>query len=196
MVLLSSLLLVGWGSLAQAGEFFRRLKHKDCNTEVVNLPAQHVVVETTRPRVIVQDTVRTDRLIAGAAPYVATIYTAAALPLVGMPMTTGASGLDYRRTGASAALDSLHELEHQAVEIAKMQAAHQLELQASQRVYDRVAALSASFAATPKASDADIRTELQKLTQRVDNLEKLVTIHNEAMKAKGWQNPAQSQHGP
>jgi hypothetical protein len=182
LVLLTFACLFGLGGPVRAGDFFRRLCHKDCNTEVVNLPAQQVVVETSRPRVIMQETVRTHQVGVAAAPFVATIYAPMAMPVasfgtVGLANVGGPTTLD-----TSTALSSLHNLEQQAVGIAKLRAAHEMELQAAQRVYERIGALSQGLGtSTTKATD--IAAELQKLTQRVDNLEKLVTIHDQALRA-------------
>src|SRR4051794_32682901 len=79
-------LLFGLTARTEAGDFFHRL-HGDCNascaSQTVQLPAQQIVVEAPRPRVVVQDSIRLSSV--AQPPVVASFF-------VPMPLQMGVVG--------------------------------------------------------------------------------------------------------
>jgi hypothetical protein len=178
-------LLLGLAADAHANWFFQHC-FNDCKPEVVELPGQKVVVETMRPHVVVHETQfreRPLRLQAVQAPFVATIFTPAALtvnPLVAAP---GASDL---RTFDDSLLRSAQELELSHLQYQTMRAMHEAQLQASKDVMTRLnAANSTNAGQTAKTADLEqVRVDIKALGDRIDTLEKVVSAHSEFMKQK------------
>jgi hypothetical protein len=187
-------LLTGPLAPATAGPFFRK-PCSDCATEVVKLPAQQIVVEATRPRVVVNET-RVEKVgvarvgavplmtapVVAAAPVVATIYTPAAVGVAPV-------GADVPVPERSAQLTHLHEAEHHALQAAKHRAALEVERQRLDATYKRLGAILGEAAEPCKPCDkktpSDIQAineELRKLNEKLTNLERLVHTHDNAFR--------------
>jgi hypothetical protein len=140
---------------------------------VIQLPAQQVVVETAQPHVIVQETklakhakaVRVD----AAAPFVATFFT----PVLPQPSTAPTSA-------DSASLSLAHQMEASLLQLEKVRAANAAEIEATQRVFDRISR-SLQTGAGPGATAATA-SQLQELNTRLDRLERLVLLHSDVLK--------------
>jgi hypothetical protein len=175
---------------ALPGEILGRLFHwhADCPADqtVVRVPAQEIRVETTRPRVVVNEVAAGPRLRHGAVmagypmplmyaqPYVATIYAPMALALPAPPNNGGA-------------LRAVHDLEAQALEVAKQRAAYQAEMATLNQVHKRIMANlgASSLAADPVPADTNqLKTAIDNLTKRVSDVERLLIIHDNAIKDK------------
>lgn len=162
------------------------LHHGDCDAKqsVVRLPAQEIRIETTQPRVIVNQGTGYSRMRGGylaqnnAAfmPMVQGPFVATVLPMTSM--TCGNSG------SGSAALDAIQAMQIHHLNFAKQQAALQKEVeitnQLAREAADRLAAtLKAS--SPPSADSASVANQLQCITNRLDSIEKLLKYHDNAI---------------
>src|SRR5437588_7524579 len=107
-VVLALAAVLGSGTTASAGGFFRdHCCESDCCThETVKLPAQKVIVENPRPRVLIEEAAPVERvervvrrsltaapaMTTMAVPMVATIFT----PMAALPVTTGTREVEVR----------------------------------------------------------------------------------------------------
>jgi hypothetical protein len=188
-------LLVGLVPRAGAWDLFHR-SHGDCNAQTVQIPAQQVVVETSRPRVVVQDT---RPLRVSAAPAMVASF------FVPMPMNLGAVGLasssNFEERASIpldfSALDAAHELERSQARVTAHLAIQEAQRQHIAGVMERVRASAA--AAIPPAAAArtstsstccdDLKTQLDNLNNRVERLELLVLTHDKAMRDPNVKRP-------
>jgi hypothetical protein len=186
------LLALGWR--ADAG-WFRKCIHGDCaQQDVVRLPAQEIRVETTRPRVIVHETAVRERVHGGRAvapvvpfmaapPVVATFYT----PVVPIPETRFQETRiqETRISEGSAAFRAAQDLELQAMEAAKLRAAQRAELFHTDRLYQRLASSLCGPGQEGGGSAADLanlKAAIDQLARRLENVERLVITHDNALK--------------
>jgi hypothetical protein len=165
LALLSGLLLWGLGARSSAGDLFG--KGADCNSQVVQLPAQQIVVETARPRVVVHETklAKGVRVAPDVAPFVATFYT----PV--LPSTTPQDG---------GSLMLAHQMEMSLMQLERARAANEAELAAAQRVFDRIAR-SLPPPSNGGRGDAATAAQVQELNARLERLERLVLLHGEVL---------------
>lgn len=188
------------GRLGANDGILRRIhRHGDCpaNQSVVRLPAQEIRIETTRPRVIVNEGVpgRTRGNFGGGhgfAPFAQGPVFATFLPVT--PQLTGGGGFGFSGSGAPSsahnAIRAMHELELQAGEVNRMRAAHKADMDHLDRIQQRVqAGLAATFptpngnGATSGSDVAQIKASIDALTKRVSDIEKLLIIHDNILQA-------------
>jgi hypothetical protein len=210
------MLSCGPASYTRAGDFFRKCApDSDCNTEVVKIPGHQIVVETARPQVVVNEarvakprkvvttTVQAPVMTAApmmAAPMVATIFTPMALPAVHAAPLTAAPCAE------KSALDAVHAMEANHLEIRKLQAARDLELQhanmALKRMSDSIQSSLSGTKLSANGDSSDIRTQLAAEVNRLNaaisgtndrstrleglikELQQLVIVHDEVIKKK------------
>ena len=171
---------------ANDGILARIHRHGDCDAKpsVVRLPAQEIRIETTKPRVIVNEFSAPPRGRAffpaahGFMPFASGPFVATFVPMT----TTG--GTPFGSPTSHSALRSLHEMEIHAGEVAKMRAAHKAEMEHLDRVHQRVfSGMASSFQASGSASDlAQLKKSVDDLANRVNNIEKLLIIHDNLLK--------------
>jgi hypothetical protein len=170
---LGCLVLLGLGPRAVAGDLFHKSCAPDCNAQVIQLPAQDVVVETTRPRVVVQETKPLKRARAVAiepTPFVATFF----MPVVPAPAPA------ERATPEATRLGLAHQMEVNLLHLETARRANEAELAATQKVFDRMSTYMKSSASP--AGDANVSSQIQDLCTRMERLERLVLLHSEALK--------------
>jgi len=192
-------LLVGLGARAEAGELFRKCFGdcgSSCGSQVIQLPSQQVVVETSRPRVVVEETrvekpLRVSRV--AATPVVGSFFMPMPLHLgvVGAPLAHSLvedSSASRTLNLDSASLRMAHELELNRLHLDKLQAAHELDLRHVRNVMERVSA-PRETALTPLKTTGtdscceDVKAQLKNLVTRVEKLEQLVSYHDKAIRA-------------
>lgn len=170
---------------ASGGLFSRHHGDCDAHTNTVKLPAQNIRIETSRPRVIVQD-VSGPRLrhqtFVPVAPFVQ------AQPIVATFLAPQGFTAEPRSVTGSSALSAAHALELQALEVAKARAAHLAEMTALERTHQRIMAnlnASANATASPVTSDlGKLTAEIEKLSQRISDIERLLIIHDNILKER------------
>jgi hypothetical protein len=136
----AGLALLGLGTRAEAGELFRKFSgHCDssCGSQTIQLPAQKVVVETARPRVVVEETRVRERLPrvarVEAPPTVASFFVPMPLQLgvVSQPFTQTIIEEERERPQTfsldSPGLRCTQELERRQLQMEKLQAIHEAE---------------------------------------------------------------------
>lgn len=185
------LLLAGAGFVVNAeasGGLFSR-HHADCETNhsVVRLPAQQIRVETSRPRVVVQESSHLRGRFAVGAPMIPFVPTG---PIVASFLVPPIH--QDVRSSASSVLRAAQDLEAQAFEVARLRAAHQAEINALDQVHQRISGsiqkLSTPMSVAPPsagASSAEINqliAEIEKLSKRISDIEKLLLIHDDQIK--------------
>lgn len=175
-------LIAGSRGEASGGLFSRHCHHDHCDAQqsTVRLPAQQIRIETAAPRVVVQET-RHHRHNFGVGvgvpfvpvvgqPIVATFFT----PQVQAPVSSG-----------SPALKAAHDLEMQALEVARLRAAHQAEVAAINDVHGRIMQSMSRTVQGSQTTTTDLSkltAEIEKLTNRVSDIEKLLIIHDNLLK--------------
>jgi hypothetical protein len=159
------------GGTASAGDFLHSL---GCGTpaQVIQLPAQNIVVETSRPRVHLEDTTPTvgkhGKRARFDTPFVATILA---------PVGPAPSGADR----APDSLSLAHQVEYNLMLLHRAQAAQEAERQATQRALDRVST-ALRDTAPAGGGDPSLAAQIKNLNDRLDRLEKLVKIQGAVLK--------------
>ena len=104
----------------------------------------------------------------------------------GSNLVVGGPLQDYGGSSKSNALTALHEMEHLQMEMLKQKAIHDAEAQAITRAQQRMQAM---FSANVTASGSGTSSELSQLIadmkvleKRVTDIEKLIIIHDNAIK--------------
>jgi hypothetical protein len=165
---------------------------KDCASQdtTVRLPAQEIRIETTRPRVIVNEgpALGRSRSFAVGVPMG---YGAPFMPMMsGQPFVASiyvpaTSGFGSGPTASSSTLRALHELENQTLEVARQKAILKAETDHINMVHKRI---TSALSATLQSSDGGTAdtTQLQKsiddLSKRISDVERLLLIHDNAIK--------------
>lgn len=166
----------------------RHLHHGDADqSTTVRLPAQNIRIETTSPRVFVNQSAGHHRargfvsagpafLPVSNAPFVATF----------LPMTVNPGGA--QNLASSNALDAVHALERQHLEVARQKAALAAEMnlldRTAQRVHSNITASgSASFTGQSTSSD-DVRKAIEDLSKRISDVERLLIVHDNILKSQ------------
>jgi hypothetical protein len=160
---------------ASAGEF---LHHPLLNcgnpAQVVQLPAQNIVVETTRPRIVLQDTApvgKHGKVARVETPFVATILA----PVAPMPPADA-------RAADPTNLALAHQVEYSLMLLHRAQAAQEAERQATQRALDRVSQALRDTGVSPGGDPSSLAAQVKNLNERMDRLEKLVKIQSEVLR--------------
>jgi hypothetical protein len=168
--------------------FFKRGHHDGCEKQTIRLPAQRVEVETTAPRITVHETTRVSR---GFAPVIGTIYMPLAMPLAGVGFGRGTDPTcedDYD------ALRTAHLAERATLRHEQARSALRAEVEAKQRVLERMGPLSASRSpCLPPDLDSRLREvseQIGKLTERVLAVERLTLTHDNYIREQLQRNPA------
>lgn len=165
-------------------------RHGDCDVKqsVVRLPAQEIRIETSQPRVIVNQGAGYSRMRGGyfagsnAAymPVVQGPFFATVLPMQGMTLNGAAPA-----PVGSPMLDAIHAMENQHLQFAKSAAGMQKEIeltnQAAQRVSERLAA-TVKGANSGSADPTSVQSQLDTMSKRLDAIERLLIIHDNALK--------------
>lgn len=196
LMLTLPLLLTGTRVEADGPLLSKLHHHGDCKVEssVVRLPAQEIRVETSAPRIVVNEGLRSSARVRGFFP---------AQPVVGVPMVAAPivghfmpvqlhSGVSFGHTtqvsAGSSALEAVHALERQHLEFSKHKAALNAEMEHVNKTMQRVQGhLSTSLQASASGSSADLSTVIDKLGQlsdRMSAVEKLLIIHDHILKEK------------
>lgn len=172
----------------------RRIHHhhshaSDENTSVVRLPAQNIRIETTKPRVVVNEISAPHRGRGFFSP-----NAVVAAPIVGTflapgTLTFGAGNFAFGQpSGGSSSLDLTHALERQLLEISKAKASRlaemNLEDQALQRLQGQVSKLTVGPAEVKTSDAAQLKKAVEDLSQRISAIEKLLIIHDNILKEK------------
>ena len=85
-------------------------------------------------------------------------------------------------SSGSASLRAAHDLEMQALEVARLRAAHEAEVATINQVHQRVMGSLKSPAPVAQSDLANLTAEIQKLTQRINDIERLLLIHDNILK--------------
>jgi hypothetical protein len=184
-------LFLGLTGRAGAWDLFHRCFHGGCAAQTVQIPAQQVVVETARPRVIVQETRPLRVAPVAAAPVVASFYMP--MPLsYGMVGAPGGPTFEERREASSINLDSpsmraAYALEESRLHMEKLQALYDTEVRHMQAVMQRAVAppsgaLTGPRPAPPENCCEELRAQLKSLNDRVTALEQQVIYHDRAIR--------------
>jgi hypothetical protein len=189
---------------------------------VIKLPASQIVVEQSRPQVVVNETrvvhakphriaaaptfaVAPAPLALAPAPMVATIFTPMAMPAPMPPLSMAPCPPCPEQVKARTALDALHDLEYHSLEVRKIQAVNNIEMQHAQEALKRMSSqLQSSLsqgslsAGNGDAVQTELRAQVARLTDlvngstdRTNQLEKvikelqtLILAHDEVIKNK------------
>jgi hypothetical protein len=184
------LFVLGLRSDASGGLFSRHCRDCDAQHETIRLPAQQIHVEVARPQVVVQQTAVASRLHhRGLVAMPATPFLAA--PFVAQPIVASfyLPPQETRISTGSQALRAAHDLEAQALEVARLRAAHEVEVAHLNMVHQRI---MANFSKTPAPVTGDLnqlKTEIEKLSQRISDIERLLIIHDNILNKKGKDGP-------
>jgi hypothetical protein len=177
----------------EAQGLLHRHGHGDCDNAqqtTVTLPAQQIRIQTARPQVIVND-------VSGGGHHLRArgyFPTAGMMPMVNSPfVATFATGMTFHPatvgfgapTGGSTALDAIHALERQHLEFVKHKAALKAEMEHTDKAIQRVqGSISASLQSSGSSDLSEVNANLQKLSNRLDAIEKLLIIHDNLLKEK------------
>jgi len=163
----------------------RHLHHGDDDqSTTVRLPAQNIRVETASPRVVVSQHAGHFRgrgvsygpafVPTGSGPFVATF----------LPMTVQPGVVQSH--ASSSALDAVHALERQHLEVVRQKAALAAEMNLLDRTAQRVSAnitASSSASFTGQAASMDeVRKALEDLSRRISDVERLLIVHDNLLK--------------
>lgn len=191
LVLGAFLLLCDMRSDASGGLFSRHHGDCDANASTVRLPAQHIRIETSRPRVVVQES---SAFRSHHRAFVPMVGLMQAQPIVASFLV---APQESRGFSTSNALQAAHNLELQALEVARVRAAQEAEAAAMNLVHQRIMAnfSKPGQVTSPAASTAEltqIKTEIEKLAKRIDHIEQLLIIHDEELKKQKDQKKVES----
>ncbi len=183
------------GTRLEADGILKRHHHADSSAaeqSVVRLPAQEIRIETTKPRVIVNQ--GSSARLRGflppgqafvAAPMVGTIVAPGALHFGG----TSAFTFGSTSSASNSTMDLAHAIERHAAEISASRA-HRLAIQSAedaalQRLSGHISRLTTGPAADTKASTSDtaqLKKAVEDLSNRISAIEKLLIIHDDILK--------------
>ncbi|MFO0948964.1 MAG: hypothetical protein U1D30_24145 [Planctomycetota bacterium] len=195
------------GSTSAGGKHFQSGCSDDkCATEVIQLPAQRIVVETTRPNVIVNESRghhRHGRAVAPVAvqPFLATPMIAG--PIMATVLAPQAVATQEVRSPAPNPLRAIHQLEEQTFEINRMRAIQEAEIRETSRALQRASeslnlgmkGLSGNGEPSSQAANETVtrlgalesqgttlKGEIDSLATEIAKLKKLISYHDEAIK--------------
>jgi len=190
--LILSLPFASGGSRLAADGLLKRHHHHhgDDHAEqstTVRLPAQNIRIETASPRVVVGQVGGHHHRGRGFAygpafaPVGPSNFVATFLP---MTVNPGVS----QNLATSSALEAVHALERQHLEVTRHKAALAAEMNLLDRTAQRVSASitasgSASFTGQATSAD-DVRKALEDLSKRVSDIERLLIVHDNILKSK------------
>ena len=147
---------------------------------VIRLPAQTIRIETTKPRVVVNEISSPSRLRGYFPGHTAMPFTSG--PFVATILSPGA--LQSGTGTGSSALDAVHALERQALEFSRHKAAMQAEMSHVDKAQQRIVG-NLTSGAQPVVSDAaQLKTAIENLSKRVSDIERLLIIHDNLLKEK------------
>jgi hypothetical protein len=169
--------------------------HADCPSQdtTVRLPAQEIRIETSRPRVVVNEVQTIGRARHGFA-YAAGFpmgYGPAFMPMpAGQPFVASFyvpanTTPDSRGSAASGTVRALQDLEAQAFEVARQKAILKAETDHVNMMHKRI---SASLAASLQGADngptdtTSLQKSIDDLSKRISDVERLLLIHDNALK--------------
>lgn len=182
MVVLGFGLLSSLTPSARGGNLFG-CSSGGCET-TVNIPPQRVVLETSAPRVSVQDTCRPAR--GPLPPVVGMVYMPMAFPVggfgIGLP-----GGPDVTRE-EDTSLRTAFEAQAHMLRYDKARASLDAEIAHKRSILSR---MSVPMATAETSGSSDLNSKISALTEKIDklnerltNLEKLVIIHDNYLKEK------------
>jgi hypothetical protein len=189
-VFVASALLLGLVTRAEAWHILHRCRDSACASQTVQIPAQQVVVETARPRVVVRDTRPIYGTALAAPPVVASFFVPMPLQVgtLGVPAPSGAEERESVTLDFSG-LQAAHDLERSHARVAALQAIHDAQAKQIQAALERVAASTRESAQPAAARPAlstqccdELKTQLQNLSRRVEALEQQVNYHDRAIR--------------
>jgi hypothetical protein len=171
-------LVVGLSPGVRAGNLLGNC-HTGCCDTTVKLPAQRVVVETAAPRVSVQQT----QVSRGVAPAIGTVYMPVSLPVTGRGTAPTQGEAPPPEDNP---LRAVHAAELAQLRQAMARAMAKAEIEAAQRVLDR---LNAADCPKPQVEPTkpppdlkdrikEVGDRIDKIADRIDAIEKLSLIHD------------------
>jgi hypothetical protein len=190
-VALAVTLACGLTPAAQAGDWFFNKCHRGCADNTVTLPAQRVVVETTAPRVAIEETVRPSRGV--IAPFAGNFFVPMAFPVQTFGVVAAGQS-DGDTTQQDHMLKGIHAAEVAGSRHAKALAAARSDVEYAKRVLDRSVTPSDVNRSTTTTRDAAsdqldqsikaLNDKVDKLADRVNAVEKLILIHDNYLRDK------------